>query len=392
MKKVILLGLLISFLGGLEAAAQGPASKVVLAAGRHTAVTRKLSSTQIEKILKERVARSYQTHFENLPLGAKLALYTEETPPEKILNWNKFSSPGGKSPYEDLFFWNLISEEAKQNYFLAANNRAIARVARERENAERAVKENLSKLWRRRLPAVDQPQDKTLLQAIPSRAKYLLLGEVHEHPEIIAFVGQFVRGYQAKFPDRKIIFLTEFLPSNPDKSFSLRYMTNPTDIYVPLFQSLLRRGVPVKGLEHRYVAYNWAEGVFATGALEEKQMDIWTSPEGMRLRNQFWLQQISRWRSKYPNAVFIIYAGEQHLSYNVPFSLAQQLPPEEVFVAQLFPKWIPHCNEMTVLETVGEDWGYSFAQEPVLRWKDPVLRRIAGADIRLRIPLPRAKK
>lgn len=392
MKKVILLGLLISFLGGLEAAAQGPASKVVLAARRHASLAQKLSSSQIEKILKERVARSYQTHFEELSLDKKFALFVEETPPEKIIHWNKFSAPGGKSPYEDLFFWNLISEEAKQNYFLAANNRAIARLARERDMSQRKIAENLPELWRQRLPVPDQPLGKILLQAVPSQAKYLLLGEVHERPEIIEFVLQFVHGYRAKFPNRKIIFLTEFLPSYPDKSFSLRHMTNSIDVYVPAFQSLLRSGVPVKGLESRYVAYNLAEGVFSSGISEEKRMDIWTSPEGMRLRNQFWLQQISRWRRKYPNAVFIIYAGEQHISYNEPFSLSQQLPADEVFVAQLFPKWIPHCNEMTVLETVGEDWGYSFAQEPVLRWKDPVLRRIAGADIRLRIPLPRAKK
>ena len=131
MKKVILLGLLISFLGGLEAAAQGPASKVVLAARRHASLAQKLSSSQIEKILKERVARSYQTHFEELSLDKKFALFVEETPPEKIIHWNKFSAPGGKSPYSDLFFWDLISDEAKQNYFLSANNRAIARLARE---------------------------------------------------------------------------------------------------------------------------------------------------------------------------------------------------------------------------------------------------------------------
>ena len=42
---------------------------------------------------------------------------------------------------------------------------------------------------------------------------------------------------------------------------------------------------------------------------------MWSMPEGMRIRNKAWLEEINRLRKAHPDALFIIHGGTSHLDY-----------------------------------------------------------------------------
>ena len=364
---------------GQEALAQGAAKRIV-SAGRRVVGNENVNAAQIEKILANRSLRTQARQIENLKKGSQY-LDNEDFPGFKITGWP--SHYDSNAPYGDLPFWKYLSDQAKRDYFLSANNRAGALNLKIKQQAVKDIQKNLPALWNERLQFAPQPFEKLLADVIPANAKYILLGEEHGQSQIQVFLTKFFKEYKAKYPGRKVVLLTEFLPINGKKTLLLQDMKAENPAYAYVLNSAASNGITLKGLEPKYVYFS--EGIIHLDpqwAGKEEVTGLWITPEGMRLRNKAWLARIKELRQAYPDAVFMIYAGADHLAYNSFASLASQLPGEEVFVAHLFAD-TPTDNEARgLLEAVGED-KYPFYLEEVLSWKDASLRRIAGFDIRL---------
>ena len=128
-------------------------------------------------------------------------------------------------------------------------------------------------------------------------------------------------------------------------------------------------------------------------------MSIWATLEGVRLRNERWINTLSSYRTKYPDALFIVYTGADHALYNRPFSLATHFPQEQTFVTALYPdkgtdfisdgKWwhVPSMTEKSYLGPLEQIHKQADFPQPVLKWSTPQLSQIAGFDVRIKIPV-----
>lgn len=362
---------------------QGPAAQTVVkraAAYYRKAGKIQLTPAQMEKILAQRATRTQARQAENLKKSSRY-LFTEEFPGTKITGWPAHYGP--KGPYEELPFWKELSDQAKRNYFLSANNRAGALNLKVKQQAVKNIQNNLPALWNKRIKFAPQPFEKLLADAIPAQAKYILLGEEHNQSQIQVFLVQFFKEYKAKYPGRKIFLLTEFLPVSGKKNLLIQSMQAGDPAYAYILNSAASNGITVKGLEPRY-AYE-GEGVLYIDPRwneNDETAELWLTPEAMRVRNKVWISRIKELRQTNPDAVFMIYAGGSHLEYNAFSSLALQLPKEETFVASLYADDPTNNEARDLLEEIGED-KYPFYLEEVLSWKDASLRRIAGFDVRL---------
>ena len=87
----------------------------------------------------------------------------------------------------------------------------------------------------------------------------------------------------------------------------------------------------------------------------KETFDLAILPEAIRLRNKFWLEQIKYFRQQNPDAVFIIYAGAEHLSYSAPFSVGAQLPQQETFSAHVFKAVNKLDKERDFVDLLGDE-------------------------------------
>ena len=346
------------------------------------AFTRQIPASKIEKILRDRVYLTRQ-RVPRVPDAWQHFVAAEDLPVKRITEWN--TRQGFKSPYDDLPFWSMLSEKERHNYFLAANNRAVRKVINERMQAAQKIRQHLKELWNAKLSFPSQSYNQLLLQAISPETPYILLGEEHDFQAIQMFVIDFLQAYRQKYPERQIVFLTEFLPAEEDYSKVLQSMLQQDPAYGQVMLWALTHGIYVKGLEMPHIFFQnaWVESEPTFGKNCELY-NMWVLPESIRLRNRFWLQEIKKWREQYPQAVFIIYAGMEHVAYNTPFSIAKELPAADTFVVQMLPPF----GDQTISYELDKIGGrqYPFERYNILSWNPPFLRRLAGFDIRLRLP------
>ncbi len=168
---------------------------------------------------------------------------------------------------------------------------------------------------------------------IPASARKIYVGEEHYQPLIYEAFEKLIFQYQARYPDRKIIILTEFvsdrllpwqLPGRPVTRLEMPLRRNDNDF--KFFNRFLRAGIEVVGLEN--VAYVKEHEALITPSEDESQ-----SVYGMQERNAHWRNIINYVAKKNPDATLFIYAGSMHTHYRAPFSLAT--PSAQNFVLQL---------------------------------------------------------
>ena len=344
--------------------------------------TRQIPVAKLERILSARVRVTSQ---QIPPLLRWQKRYVDDTdlPVKKVLKAQTLYSR--KSPYAELPFWDQLSHEAKENYFLAANNRASRQVIQQRLQSAKTVQQNQESLWRTQKGFAPAPLENILLEEIPSQAQYILLGEEHDQAVILDFVSRFLTSYQRKYPARKICLLTEFLPVGQPSKYTLDSMREESPAYAKVFTRAQKSGITVYGLEPQ-VVFSSRDVVLLDEKYNpgKKKWELWVMPESMRARNRFWMQQIKAMRAQYPDAVFVIYAGADHVAYNASFSLAKEFPSEQTFIAHLFAEDSQNDVYNDWLDVIGGD-EYPFRKQKVLSWKSPFLRRVAGFDIRFLI-------
>lgn len=168
---------------------------------------------------------------------------------------------------------------------------------------------------------------------IPESARKIYVGEVHQQPRIYEAFEKLIFQYQERYPDRKIIVLTEFVSDRllpwqlPGRPVSLSEMPfRRINNNFKFFNNLLRAGIELVGLEN--VAYRKEHEALITPLEDESQ-----SVYGMQERNAHWRNIISYVAKQNPDATLFIYAGNMHTHYRAPFSLAN--PSAQNFVLQL---------------------------------------------------------
>ncbi len=350
--------------------------------------SRQLTTPKVERILAERVTRTAK----QLPPIPKQHLRfwgVEELPADNPIYWKARRPFAG--PYDKLPFWKRLSSQAKQNYFLSANNRALQILIRDRTRALDQVRRLAPALWKNRVRFPQRTLDmaalsQIMLQRVPKETDYLLLGEEHNRPAIQALVLQFLRQYKAQNPERKIFLLTEFLPKGGVKRFTLQQQQRRFPRYAQLLKSAQKMGLYVRGLELPFVVYSKSSTVVDSRLLDCGEdvsvVDTFSMPEGVRLRNRAWLEEITALRKQHPKALFIIYAGDMHLNYESSQALGVQLPQEKTFVISVLFREKEERPLLHTLDLLPQS-RYPFWKQKVLTWDDPALRRAAGFDMRI---------
>lgn len=225
------------------------------------------------------------------------------------------------------------------------------------------------------------PDEINYADLIPVHVRKIFVGEEHSQPVIYQAFEKMVLQYKYKYPERKIIVLTEFVsdrllpwqkPGRPVKRLEMPLRQINSNF--SFFNKLMKAGVTVIGLEN--VGY-----MKDHEALITKSESQYQSVYGLQERNAHWRHIINYVEDQYPGAVLFIYAGTMHTHYRAPFTLAT--PSPQNFVLQL------------EVANLGKDmpFGYVMQNSPVaqaygdkltvLHWseKDPVFRTRSGFDV-----------
>ncbi len=301
----------------------------------------------------------------------------------------------------ELYPAQTFLENNKQTgqYLAARNNRLFVQEMRRMKGVWAQIEANLSRL-KQEAAATQQPQNQVqwLAQQIPPQTTQLFIGESHGYPEIHQFVAQLARQLRAQQPDRPIILLTEFLPENFVWTHPAQATHLPSVLYkyFTIWEQALEQQVSVIGLEHPSAVNDHCKVRFLNQKGILTKQTVWASLEGVRLRNERWKKTLQAYRANYPNALFIIYTGADHVMYNRPFTLAEN-PMETPFVAILYP------DHQLSYEPTGRFVGIIVKkpikgplerlidrldlQNSVVKWTSLDLPAIAGFDVRIKVPV-----
>ena len=218
-------------------------------------------------------------------------------------------------------------------------------------------------------------------QQVPVDTDILFLGEEHVDwiPEQMI---PMIDVLQERMKGREIIFLTEFLPKghvlNLEKDGSL--LEKVRDPYLPLWSVLEEKNILVIGLDFMDGSLkkgaSFYEGKFLVGETDpQMSKSVWTTLEGLRVRNQHWLEEIQTQRAAHPDALFVVHAGYGHTSYIYPFSVVQEISGKNYVVEMIDGRNIDEFDALIAPHEMPD----------ILKWSNPELGRAAGFDLRIKL-------
>lgn len=339
-----------------------------------------LAPAQLEKTLHKRVLHSHTKIYSVLPMALMDEyLYAGEMPIVKVKTWPEELSAG---VYEDSPWLLAASPKAQQNYFIALHNRLAAQVSKQRLQLRKDIQSQLPRLAQGRVEFAGGARSRAwqAAQQISPQVKQILIGEQHLLKEGSKEIWEFIKVVKAQNPHRQIVFLTEFMPQGLPADYWLSILKQyaKDKSYYDIFNWVHQMGIPLIGLEPVYVWQNSAASLY-TGTLFQQQpheVTLWESLGGLYLRNLAWKKVIESTRRKYPDALFIIYAGSGHTAYNASYSIGKAFPQEETFVLNVVK------NPSSLFNVFSDGL---FETEPLLGWREKDLAHLAGFDVRILI-------
>lgn len=249
------------------------------------------------------------------------------------------ASPNLRLPYQSMAVISstAISPATEEDFRFNIKNDRLARVWRMVTQRDLTLMQQRKQEMLEFLQVSRPGREMNYAALIPSDAKYIQIGEEHGFVPLRRAFEKIVWQYHKMYPDRKIIVLTEFvfdrtLPISektglPVSVLGLRYRRVSPDFR--FLEKFIKRGIEVIGLEdERY--FKDHQGLITPSF---RQVE---SVYGMKQRNDHWRQIMDQVRQREPNAVFFIYAGNMHVHYRAPFSLARA--SSQVFVLQLLAR------------------------------------------------------
>lgn len=214
-----------------------------------------------------------------------------------------------------------------------------------------------------------------------------MIGEIHDYTWLQPGISSFLEALRAKYPERQIVLVTEFLPRGKKNMRPARdWMRQANPEYETLFNEATRLGIRIKGLESNYIYFHTPPKMEIPGVTPEEEVNMWSTPEGMRVRNADWYQAIAEYRKEMPDALFIVYAGAAHLDYSYLSSLSRRFPREETFIGMLYP-YVPDGKEIMTCDNIDEVLP-ALNTVKYLSWPSKDLRNLAGFDVRIKLPEP----
>lgn len=367
---------------------------------QHLQSTSKLTEINISRQLQKRLSQTYQQAKiaqKSLPTNRYIIM---GEPVAKIFKTQELDP---KELYPEQTFLKTSAQTG--NYLATRNNRLFLQEVRRMEKIWAQIDENLPRL-QQEAANTPQPQDPIawLAETIPVQTTQLFLGEVHlKTPEIHQAVTRVLQEIRARDAQREIILFTEFLPENftwrGKKHPKARGIEYPFTNFFDIWDAALQAQIQVIGLEHpAAVEDNCVVRYLNTNGVHSKQ-SVWSSLEGVRLRNERWKKTLATYRAKHPNALFIIYTGADHVLYNRPFTISTPTGNEKNFVVGLYPdRYLSIVGHFTGVLVSREQPGplerlvrhLKFKRQTV-KWKSTDLPDIAGFDVRIKIPITLAE-
>lgn len=269
-------------------------------------------------------------------------------------------------------------------------------------NKLRYVKANAAQIAKSvEVQALDA-QDVSYVRDIPEESRMIFLGEVHNTAPVSFEINEVVKTYQKRFPDRKIIILTEML--------------SPTDIlpHAPgyakdglLWSNMCQEAstsTSLRTLVGLFESGFWGEGLEEPAALRslaKKMGDVQDMQEYkelivsfmmMKARNGDWAKRITKMRRRYPDAVFFVYGGLAHFRYDLPFNVQSFLPEEKPYVmffslAGEFNYDSPFLSYLEPFEDGNVIFAHDFLRKKLVRrLTDARYRSYLSADVMVNFP------
>ncbi|MCQ2410581.1 MAG: hypothetical protein MJ053_03565 [Elusimicrobiaceae bacterium] len=277
----------------------------------------------------------------------------------------------------------LTDEKQLSLYFVANNNRETLRqlpkdVRRFQQTQARLIDFQLHQRAPTHPPQEDIPW---ILHQLSDKTSYLFIGERHKFESVKTYTAQLITALRQQFPKRQIILFSEFLPEGE----VAKHRKISTD-YKVVWNAALEHNIELIGLEPQFVLDN-SKLMFTSPTNPQAGNHIWSSYEGWRLRNQRWMEHLSYYRTQYPQALFVVYAGNAHVLYSEPYSLSAQFPKENTFVVALYPLTITSENgvdfQTSLFDFPTQGW---FAGLRLLQFTTPQLTHLAGFDVQIKVP------
>ena len=395
MKHILLIFLSLSlFLAPLEAQAKWrvPLKKVTVRITNKSTRVKGLSSWQVSRVLERRVKSSFESAKkiqQKLPAMARTAFG------EPVRRVRRAKDMPQARVYADKPF--LTTREQTANYMAAQSNRLFVQQSENLLRWHEQVEQHLPQM-EEAVRQMSQPEHPIawLAEQIPAQTTTLFVGEMHGFTEIRQGVADLLSTLRAQNPAREIILFTEFLPEN----FHWRETTDPALLDLPKYATIWEEAnhnhIEVIGLEPEVALADSCEveGLRETG--KKAVFPQWAHLEGMRLRNEAWLQTMQTYRAQHPDALFVVYSGSAHSSYYFPFSLPTLMSKEHPFVVTLYPDkvltatssfWVSHIDFVPYQEPLERLTKHVLFQRPVLQFKDPEISRLAGFDVRIKLSI-----
>ena len=351
----------------------------------------RLSSEQLAERVKTtyRRAKKMQDRYpEVIDWGGPSKRYMPAYPqlvPEAV----KFANLNPQILYPHL---PALSSEQLAQCFLIQHNLELVKWMPKQEELRQYVEEHIPLLQKHQVKVSVAPTREMtwLARQVTPETQYLLLGEIHA-PEIGNALPDLLRELRRTQKDRPIFLFTEFLPERQEwghLDVGTLYFPNQEFIWNTAYV----QRIPVIGLEPHFIYQTQLQLMERDPFHQGRTMpgnNIWQSLAGVRMRNQHWMPILQEYRAQYPDALFIVYAGNAHVSYSEPYSIANRLSKQNTLVALLYPEqdvWRV-SGKTSVLTSKFDAWtNGKFVKDNIVQFDLPVFSRIVGFDIRIRIP------
>ena len=301
----------------------------------------------------------------------------------------------GFTPSEARLFLDWYPFLTTNTRFSQQNNDWLIRVAplfkKQAVFIQEHRKEILSAL---KITEMDRPG--LLVRSIRPETRLIMLGEVHGRNNLRAEMVSLLTEYRKKYPNRKMIIFSEFLPNFHPQFWKIGQAV-PKDFFeknpafsAGIYQIANQLDMDIYGLEDLNFTY--------LQTLKMSGLDFTianTSFRVMPVRNKYWESIIrsvmARTRQKYPDAVFFVHAGNMHINKSVLESLASMMKDENPFCIEFkngfqsgLLGFLLNKNPLLMAEVT----------EPyLLSWKENNdFSRVLGFDAQVLLPFEKERK
>ncbi len=370
--------------------------RTVATPGRRTVLPKRtaLSAKRRKQILETRVERTFQQAMEAYARATNNNVLWEAIPPQSNRLVKLFPlKPAHVYPDKPFLLHPVRGPQLAEAYLLAKNNRLFLQHLRRMETFWPRFDEAIPRFYEEARSFV-QPENPLQYAAdhIPAEAKNIFLGEIHGYPELSEFVSQFLPLLRKHYPQKPIFLFTEFLPdpaSQGGHALTKVMHSDPFKYYQRVWETADKQGIRVIGLEPKFADAN--HFIKTPHFNKEESISIWSTLEGMRIRNEHWWNILQQYRAQNPEAIFVVYTGSAHSLYTYEFSLAARAPKGTAFMLELVPSKPLRPQERVFNTDYADnlertDPLLSFPQR-VLHWQSGDLAPLSGFDMRIKVPV-----